>query len=218
MTMGKFAGWAAVVALCGFGVSSASADTVNVAGTSDIFLAGQTSVPNDPADFGSAGSSFPGSPAGTLPVAISVFGGEVLDITASGLVSFESGESNGPNGITGPGNFLGYGFVNGYSSATQFALLGVFNGSTAAFSLNPFQIGSTDDLVVPTGATELYLGFADAGNMFGKPGFFNDNSGSLTVDVLDPTPLPASWSMMLIGFAAVGFFALRKQKSLPGIA
>jgi len=36
---------------------------------------------------------------------------------------------------------------------------------------------------VPNGATRLYLGFADAGNFFGTPGFYDDDFGSMSANV-----------------------------------
>jgi hypothetical protein len=41
------------------------------------------------------------------------------------------------------------------------------------------------DYVAPSGATHLYLGFADAYNVSGSPGWYGDNAGSLSATVTE---------------------------------
>jgi hypothetical protein len=43
--------------------------------------------------------------------------------------------------------------------------------------------GEVQEFFIPEGATRLFFGFADAYNFTGAPGFYNDNSGKLTVVV-----------------------------------
>jgi hypothetical protein len=213
MSISRSIMWIAAAAI-GLLPIAASADTVS--GTSDIFLAGQTTIP----DFaGNPGASGPG--AGSLPVAISVFAGEVLNITATGTVSCCLGgsPSNGPDGggLGGSTDISGYGNVGAYTSAVQMALLGVFGGSITTPWI-AFQIGSSDlGIVVPTGATTLYLGFADANGFNGAPGWYNDNTGALSVTVA-ATPLPAALPLVAGGLGALGLLGWRRKQTLRSVA
>jgi hypothetical protein len=193
-----------------FSLGSASADVV-VPATSDIFLAGQSSVP---AGFPyNSGAPQPG--AGTLPVAVGVSGGEVLNLNANGTVSCCLGGSptNGPGGggLGGGTAITGYGNVGPYASGTEMELVGVFNVPTSLPTLwSVFAIGSSDTVIVPTGATELYLGFADALGFSGPPGYYNDNTGSVTVSGV---PEASTWAMLILGFMGVGFMAYRRKNN-----
>jgi PEP-CTERM motif len=190
---------------------SASADVV-VQATADIFLAGLTSVP----------TGFPynnqatGEGAGTLPTAVGVTSGEILNLSAFGTVSccFGGSPTNGPSGggLGGGTAITGYGNVAAYTSTTQMELVAVFNVPTLASPLwSVFAIGNSySGLVVPTGATELYLGFADADGFSGPPGYYNDNTGSVTVSGV---PEPSTWAMMILGFVGVGFIAYRRKSN-----
>lgn len=42
-------------------------------------------------------------------------------------------------------------------------------------------VGNVQRFIVPAGATRLYLGFEDADNFQGNPGWYNDNTGELAV-------------------------------------
>ena len=72
--------------------------------------------------------------------------------------------------------------------------------------------GSTQSFAVPSTATELWLGFADAFAFGGAPGFYGDNPGSLSVSgtlssgMPGPSPVPEPEVGLLIGvgFVAVG--------------
>jgi hypothetical protein len=207
-----------VSSLCAFAAigaltaSAASAGTVvvNVGAESDIFLAGQTSVPTD-FPYNPSAPGAPGDGAGALPVPIGVTAGETLDITASGLASCCYGVApySGPAGLGGTSSISGYGNVAAYSGP-QFPLVGVFGGPTLGTSWSIFVIGAADTLTVPTGATTLYLGLPDSLGFNDPPGYYNDNTGSFTVDV-SGVPEPAAWALMLAGFAGLGV-ALRANR------
>lgn len=198
--------------LLGIGAVSAS---IVVDAKSDIFLAGQTSVPSGfPANPGASG---PG--AGLLPLSIDVHSGETLSFSATGIVSCclggspTSGPNGGPSGF-GPASIPGYGFVSGYSGIA-FPLLGVFlTSSPTPLGAAPFVIGSTlNNIPVPVGATKLYFGFADSLGFGDSPGYYNDNTGSITLNV-SGVPEPSTWAMMLLGFAGVGFMAYRRRNKM----
>jgi hypothetical protein len=112
--------------------------------------------------------------------------------------------SNPPSTISAR---TGLGSSVGTYSGNAFALVGVFDNDLAG---GPFFIGTSKTMVVPTGATELFLGFADASGFNGPSGFYSDNSGALTVTVA-AVPEASSWAMMLMGFFGVGFLAYRRK-------
>jgi hypothetical protein len=182
------------------GTMSASASSILVDAKSDIFLAGQTTVPTTfPFNSGASG---PG--AGQLPVAFAVTPGETLHITATGLVSccLNVSPYSGPDGNGSTPNINGYGNVAGFNTAGEaMALVGVFDGTTTPWT--PFFIGSSDTVVVPVGATTLYLGLPDALGYSGDPGYYNDNTGSFDVTI-SAVPEPVTWAMMLVGFFGLG--------------
>jgi hypothetical protein len=193
----------------------AAATTITVEATADIFLAGQTSIPTT-FPYNSDVPGYPGSGygygAGILPPSIAVTAGEVLNFSATGTVSccYGGSPTNGPNGggLGGSADINGYGNVGPFINPVQFPLVGVFNvGSPWSIIV----IGSSDTVVVPIGATSLYLGLPDALGFDNPPGYYNDNTGSFTVNVT-ATPLPPTWTMLIAGFAGLGFFAYRGTK------
>jgi len=69
--------------------------------------------------------------------------------------------------------------------------------------------GTVQQWVVPTGATRLFLGFADAMFFNGQAGAYNDNTGSLAVNLqivpASAAPEPGTVAMMALGLAALAF-------------
>jgi hypothetical protein len=178
------------------------ADTITVDSTSDIFLAGLTSVP-----------TLPGG-AGELPSVINVTAGETISLSATGLISCNAGcGSSGPNG--GPsGEYFGIFNVGNYTGPT-FALTGVFGGSSITTPWSVFFVGSSALLTVPGGATQLYLGIPD-GDSSGTVGDYSDNSGSLGVDftISAAVPEPSTWAMIMLGFFGLGLMSRRRRNAL----
>jgi hypothetical protein len=201
------------------GLLSSAAHAVTVLGSSDIFAADVSSIPTSDTA-GNVGGN------GSSPVFITVVGGETITLTATGLVqccdTSPTPGTVGPNGFN-PNPFSasvppstisansGLGSSVGTYAGNAFALVGVFNNELAG---GPIFIGSSKTLLVPIGATELFLGFADASGFNGPSGFYQDNSGSLSVTAA--VPEPSTWAMMILGFAGVGFMAYRR-KSKPAL-
>jgi hypothetical protein len=69
------------------------------------------------------------------------------------------------------------------------------------------ETGAIQQFIVPTGATRLFLGFADAMFFNGQAAMYNDNGGSLNVNLqivpAASTPEPGSVAMMALGLAAL---------------
>ena len=67
--------------------------------------------------------------------------------------------------------------------------------------------GSVQQFIVPTGATRLFLGFAEAMSFVGQAGMFSDNTGSLNVNLqIVPStgvPEPSTIVLVALGFAAL---------------
>ncbi len=71
--------------------------------------------------------------------------------------------------------------------------------------------GATQKFFVPTGATRLFLGFADAGGYNGDPGGYFDNSGALTVS-LRAVPAPSALAAFVIGVVPGAAVLLRRRR------
>jgi len=83
-------------------------------------------------------------------------------------------------------------------------------GPTGTVQGNPCTGGQLQIIYAPTGANELFLGFADGAGLVGAPGDYNDNLGSLNVTLnLVSTPEPGTIMLMGLGLAACAL--LRKK-------
>jgi hypothetical protein len=68
------------------------------------------------------------------------------------------------------------------------------------------QTGAEQQFIVPTGATRLFLGFADALFFNGPAGTYNDDGGSLAVNlqiVPNSVPEPGTVALLALGLAAL---------------
>lgn len=186
--------------------------------------------------FGAGLASPPGTNPGILPPSVAVGGATSFTFSASGLANAFGGTPDvGPEGYGGAASVINSaGGISGYRADRRMPLVGVFlagsqPGSAPAtidfqtlgvdfLSLSPelgqvFFIGDgvtssnvTQEFFVPVGATELYLGTADAFGFNGNPGYYNDNTGGWDVTVT-AVPEPAS----LLGLGLAGLFLRRKR-------
>ena len=156
-----------------------------------------------------------------------------------GVGSASSSNISGINGLSGissyDAGYLAGVFLDaaGVSATTPASLVYANNAATALASYSPLlnQVffigdgltgdgtGSLQKFFVPSGATRLLLGFADAGGYNGVPGSYGDNLGSLNVTstiVGSPAaavPEPAAWAMMILGMGSIGFVMRRRRKA-----
>jgi PEP-CTERM motif len=186
-----------VMALASFAPMSAGAATpITIPGTANPFLAGATAGnyitygPNVDAntDYATANS----------PVSIGVLAGSTL--TISNVV--DNGVGNcpgciGPGGGTGVNSFTANGFtelLSSYSNLQLNSLVGAFNGPNGG---TLFEIGSGGSFLVPTGASQFYLGTVDAYQ-------WNNNVGNFTASIGGAVPEPATWALFIMGFGGIG--------------
>lgn len=165
--------------------------------------------------------------------------------------SIAVGPDGNPNCAGNGTNLNSSGDIAGIQMLPQMPLVGLFLGSslpssapsgltfnTAASldftSLSPllgqvFFIGdgrtSTSlfqQFVVPDGATTLYLGVADGFNFTGNPGFYADNSGSMTASftVAPPNPnaVPEPITLTLLGTGLASVAAARRRRKIGSAA
>jgi hypothetical protein len=246
----------ALAALLGLGIVGClpASVLINVPGTSDIFLAGQTAT---------AGNTTPACTTanlGCLPPVLNFLpvAGNVLTFTGPGIATGQAVTgtvspcpacgSVGPDGAnlgsqppatnissssttlsgiqyTGDEFFLIGVFLGASLPGSQVASIGDYGNGASGISptqttyspligqtffigdgLTGNQTGALQQFIVPTGATNLYLGFADAMLFVGQAGMYNDNTGSLAVNLQimpTSTPEPGSVAMMALGLAAL---------------
>lgn len=219
----------------------ASATTVNVTAMDNIDAAGLSSAANvDPAgngggilplQIGITGSAYQfqylsgnvtpdvNNPSYNNLDANGIVGGAADVYSYGGISAYESDQFFALVGV-----FLGPGGQPATApSAIDFTTTSGIGGNF--LTLSPqigqiFMIGDgttssdqTRTYYVPTGATELYLGFADAYNFSGPCGQFSDNSGSVNVDVtVAPVPEPAPLALLAAGSALLALVRFRNKR------
>lgn len=234
------------LAMLAAGSVVASAALITVNGTDDIFFGGQSStggLGTLPFTFviGSLGPVLQisaGAGSGTVnycgggvtcPTGNINGGGGQADPYAGNGTNFPAGSTGIPAGVSGiifNGQvfFLTGMFTNGSApSGAAPATLSYASAPTGTISPLLNQVfyvgtGAGESFVVPSGATTLFLGFADGGVGFtgatntggftNTIGMYGDNTGSLSVSVV-AAPEPATFGLIGLGLASIGL--LRKR-------
>jgi hypothetical protein len=227
------------LSLVGFlavGSTLAHADTVSVAATDVIYAAG-----NNTAEATFATGTLPVGIAidpTTGSLTFSVTGTISLD----GGIS--SGGADGTTQRVATSSNTGFGSISGITAPGAGYLVGVFVGpngpvgaapaaldftSTSFSTLSPLidqtffigdgltgnGTGSIQDFIVPTGATELYLGISDSGGFNGIPDEYADNLGSFSVTstaVTSASAVPEPSSLLLLGSGALAACGLLRRR------
>lgn len=137
--------------------------------------------------------------------------GSISGITAPGA-GYVVGVFIGPGGPSGPApaalDFVTTSFTSLAPVLDQTFFIG--DGLTGDGS------GTVQTFVVPTGATELYLGISDACAYNGSPSCYGDNLGFYSVDVTaqDDPSAPEPSSFLLFGTGILGMAGLFRRKML----
>jgi hypothetical protein len=189
--------------------AAATTTTVAVLGTADIFAAGQREVP----DFEGGGGTLPSKVGvgDHRTMKVTAVKGSVFCDASKMRGSSADGPCAGVNGPTDIASYQGISGI--LDKDSNDFLVGVFLGrkvpasppprldfsdaklGTAFTTLKPklgqtFFIGNgrtasgaRHRYAVPSGATRLFLGIADAAYFNGSPGYYGDNGGKWTVTV-----------------------------------
>ncbi|MEM9839732.1 MAG: hypothetical protein AAF830_11340 [Pseudomonadota bacterium] len=222
----KIALAAAAATACLFGAAQANSVAFVANGTDSIYLSGDGSYTGD----GTAPFTYSFTPGGGQVLSFFDIVGftnccsSTPDTNADGE---NGGNSNvdgsaGISGIVSPGQLFFAGvFIdsgNPPSSGSTPADLDFFSIGTDFTSLAPalnqaFFIGNgltstfqVQEFLIPDSADTLVLGFIDAFAFTGAPGFYDDNTGSLSGDFeitggSAPVPVPGALPLMVAGLA-----------------
>lgn len=214
---------------------------ITVPGNAVIFDPGSVLSASTLAGLGSNGSL--GAVPAILAATFNLGTVQSFTFSASGEVGCCSSINIGPDGYSGTSDINSLLSISGYDGP-PLALVGVFtNGSLygsapAAYSyssgvgqlsystvldqvffigdgLTGTGTGSTQTFYVAAGATELWLGFADAAGFTGSPGDYGDNPGSLTVSgtlTTNTEPcVPEPLSGLLVGLGLTALSLIRRR-------
>ena len=165
-------------------------------------------------------------PAGVSSITDAEWWGGCYPATTCGAINPAFTTSVLSNTSSGPGAVIATHDVGGADqTATGRSISGLFaeyvyNASFPAISLTPettywfeitgttgfplFSVETTSD--APAGA-QAYQSVRG-----GVPSLLN---GKLALQLTDPVPEPATWAMLLVGFAALGYFACRRRHGRP---
>ena len=222
---------AIAIAIAAGVATTASAATVSVRATRDIFLASQPDGATVTGYFGTDTAPY------ASPVAFAVTGGAALTFAATGSTSVDGSCFAGADGgcYADQSSFSPAPASGTYKGPAD-ALIGVFlDGTTTDVSMGPASLdytqaanrelasqspgldqifyigdgltgtgsGSVQQFIAPTGATRLYIAAADS---IGASG---GNVGSLSVTytgatLAGPVLEPGAWTLMLIGLGGLG--------------
>ena len=204
--------------------------TLTVSAKANVFGAGLSVMPAAGGGGGTTPTAY-ALPAGARQ--LTFHGGSGYVTCCSG---FTTPPKNGPEGGTpltpGGTDIPAVGSISGVSMPKQMFLAGVFLGkgapsgsppSTDTPTRNPvlrqvFYVGGGPHWVnVPTGATRLFLGFADAYGFHGPAGWYEDNAGTvqigLTVSTRAPTTVQVAARSLSISLYIHRFWVAEKNLS-----
>ncbi len=188
---------------------------LSVPGTSVIFDPDHVLSHHQLAKLGSNGSL--GATPAVQALTFNAEANQTFTFSASGLIGCCGTANIGPDGYRENSNIDKLKSISGFRAPRAVPLVGVFTDGKPkgaappdynykkgvgqlTFSPRLNQVffigdgltgtgkGSTQTFNVPPTATELWLGFADAGGFHGPPGDYGDNPGSLTVSGTLSTP------------------------------
>lgn len=192
-----------------FAASPVGSGSFSVDATDNIWGAGLTTPPDPGGGGGGTLPSDISVPAGAGVVTVGNGTGSVTYCSGCNS-AIDGAPSSTWCSCVGPVNITAYGGISGIEDSSRgFYMVGVFldgsQPSTAPATLNfthdhsfsglapelgqVFFIGDglegtgsgmPQQFVVPAGATDLYLGFPDAGGFEGAPGYYGDNGGTVT--------------------------------------
>ena len=105
---------------------------------------------------------------------------------------------------------------SGTGISTNFATLSPLLNQTffVGDGLTGDGTGAAQKFFIPAGATQLYLGFADASGYNGTPGSYGDNSGSFTAS-FTAAPEPSEVAGLSLGALLLGGLAVKGRKRQP---
>jgi hypothetical protein len=220
----------------GSGVSAplALGSFLTVDAMANIFGAGHSTAPNPG---GGSGGILPPvfslSPGSALALTVTSVTGTVsltpgFPSNGGGNTGFATNISSydGISGIVDPNRsgFLVGVFLNdtepsdpapsrlSFSDSSTFTTLSPLLDQTFFIGIGQTTGGIVQTFYAPTGATRLFLGFADANGYVGLPGQYQDNSGSLgvTFSVLSTVPEPTS--ALLLASGALGLLTFSRLR------
>ena len=146
--------------------------------------------------------------------------GGIAGIEAQGRTLFLAGLFLGPDVPTlatrppelhyGPGD-LSYNALSYSPAVGQLFFIG--DGRVGNLRLG-IGLGPVQNFVVPTDATRLFLGFADAFGFVGDPNAYDDNSGavSATFEIAGVAAVPEPGTIMLVATGLVGVIAVARRR------
>lgn len=139
---------------------------------------------------------------------VNSFGG-ISGLTHSGKTMFLAGvflSDEEPSGDAPPRLDFSEGADN-FEELSPLLNQSFFIGDGLFFHEDSLRHFDAQKFYIPAGATRLALGFVDGFEFDGDPGFYNDNTGFLTV-VLGVVPTPGAASLL----GAAGLMGLRRRR------